>query len=73
MIQSVLKYCIYHQYVTQGEPLGATPDFKTNYMINLGKFSSKKPILDPKVSLDRILQDLKLVTDGNLLEVILGL
>ena len=36
-----------------------TPALKTNYMLNFNNFSSTKPILDLKVSLDRVHQDLK--------------
>ena len=51
-------------------PIGDTQALNTNYILNINNFSTTKPILDPKVSLDRSCQDLKLCSKINPLGVI---
>ena len=55
-IQSVLRYCINYQYFNLGEIL-----WEHSHFINFNNFSTTRPILDLKLSLNRTLhQDLKL-------------
>ena len=56
-IQLVLRHCINCQYITlQGDPLEALLGLKTNY--NFNNISIIIPILEPKVSLDRVRQNI---------------
>ena len=45
-------------FYPEEDPLGALPGPKTNHMFN--KFLTTKPILDPKMSLEKASYDLKL-------------
>ena len=45
-------------------PLGALMDPKTNYMLDLSKFSTTLPILDHLMTFDRTRRDLKLCLRG---------
>ena len=46
-------------FYSQENPLRAPSSPTTNYLVDFSNFSTTRPILDPKVSLDRDFQDLK--------------